>query len=161
MRMEGDYFQRMRWMCVGAWAALTVTLTAVACKHGKCEDGPTSTAQGSSHNSGEDCMRCHLPDGEGEICWKVAGTIFDSGGQHPFVGAQVRLFSKPHGTGEVHLAMESDRSGNIHSSEALAFGQGLFPAVIRGLDTLFMTGAIHDGACNRCHGISTERIRTP
>lgn len=106
-------------------------------------------------------MRCHLPDGEGEVCWKLAGTIYDSGGQHPFAGAQVRLFTKPQGAGEIRLAIQSDGNGNIHTSDDISFGNGLFPAVIHTADTSFMSGSIHDGACNRCHGVSTERIRIP
>ncbi len=106
-------------------------------------------------------MRCHLPVGEGEICWKVAGTIYNSGGQQPFSGAEVRLFSKPLGAGEVRLSIQSDRDGNIHTSEDLSFGYGLFPAVIKGSDTAFMSGSIRDGACNRCHGVSTARVTVP
>lgn len=106
-------------------------------------------------------MRCHLPDGEGEICWKVAGTIYDSGGQQPVSGAEVRLFTGPLETGTVRLSIPSDISGNIHTSEDVVYGNGLFPAVIFGGDTVFMTEAITDGACNRCHGRTTDRIMIP
>jgi len=44
----------------------------------------------------------------------------------------------------------------------VAFGNGLFAVVINANgDTAFMSEAIRDGACNRCHGRSTERIKLP
>jgi hypothetical protein len=106
-------------------------------------------------------MRCHLPDGEGEICWKVAGTIYDTNGQQPVSGVQVDLFTAPLGRGELRQTLQSDVAGNIYASSDVLFGSGLFPAVIRGGDTAFMSTSIRDGACNRCHGSSTERVKVP
>lgn len=146
---------------LGTIALVFGIVAASGCKHGKCGSGPTSTAQGSSHNAGENCMRCHLPDGPGEICWTIAGTIYDSNGQHPMTGANVRFFTGPQGTGELRLSIASDRNGNIHTSDDVTFGNGLFPAIVNGGDTAFMTEPIHDGACNRCHGVSTARVEVP
>ncbi len=106
-------------------------------------------------------MRCHLPDGEGEICWNVAGTIYNTSGQQPVGGVEVLLFTRPLGGGALQQALQSDGSGNIYTSSSVAFGSGLFPAVIHNGDTAFMTESIYDGACNRCHGRSTERVRIP
>lgn len=106
-------------------------------------------------------MRCHLPDGEGEICWNVAGTIYNANGQQPMSGVQVALFTAPLGGGNLRQALQSDGTGNAYTSSSVDFGSGLFPAVIHGGDTAFMTESIRDGACNRCHGRSTERVRIP
>ncbi|HOZ41620.1 MAG: hypothetical protein IPO05_04450 [Flavobacteriales bacterium] len=138
-----------------------ITMLVPACRHGKCESGPLSSIGRSSHNAGANCMQCHLPDGEGEVCWKVAGTIYNSDGTAPATGHQVRLFTGPLGTGDIRLSIQSDASGNIYTSEAIAFGNGLFPALIHNGDTAFMAEAISDGACNRCHGSSTDRIIIP
>lgn len=145
------------------WVAVIafVAIGAQGCKHGKCNSGPTSTAQGRSHNAGQDCMRCHLPDGAGEICWRIAGTIYDQNGQSPMAGASVRFFTGPQGTGNLQYSITSDANGNIHTSDDIAFGNGLFPAIVNGSDTAFMTEPIHDGACNRCHGVSTARVQVP
>jgi len=132
-----------------------------SCKHGKCESGPLSSDNRDSHNAGQNCMRCHLPDGEGEICWNVAGTIYNASGQQPVSGVQVALFTAPLGRGELRQTLQSDGTGNIYTSSSVAFGNGLFPAVIHNGDTTFMAEAIHDGACNRCHGSSTDRVKMP
>lgn len=134
-----------------------------ACKHGKCQGGGYS-AEGDdeSHNAGADCMSCHHPDGEGEGCWTIGGTVYDSAGSEPSAAARFQLFTKPLGQGSMVLQLHSDALGNIYSSDEVLFGNGLFPAVINANgDTAFMTGAIHDGACNRCHGQSTEVIKLP
>ena len=143
-------------LCIGL-----LVMSMDSCKHGKCESGPLSSVSRDSHNAGENCMRCHLPDGEGEICWNVAGTIYNASGQQPVSGVQVALFTAPLGGGELRQTLQSDGTGNIYTSSSVAFGSGLFPAVIHSGDTAFMAEAIHDGACNRCHGSSTDRVKMP
>lgn len=133
-----------------------------ACKHGKCEDGGSSSAGRHSHNAGRDCMGCHLPDGEGEGCWTVAGSLYSPGGQHAPAGTRTLLFTRPLGQGDVAIELGSDQSGTIYTSNSLDFGLGLFPAVIGAAgDTVFMDESIRDGACNRCHGSSTDRVTLP
>lgn len=116
----------------------------------------------SSHNAGENCRSCHHPDGPGEVCWNIGGTIYDQQGTGSVVGAEVRLFGGPEGSGGVKYQLQSDQNGNVYTSANLTFGAGLFPAVINASgDTVFMSGAVSDGACNRCHGQSTDRIELP
>ncbi len=165
MRYHYDGFllleQRMhiRWIIV---IAAMGTLYVAACKHGKCEDGGSSGAGRVSHNAGQNCFSCHHPDGPGEVCWNVSGTIYNSAGTLPVAGAQVRLFTAAHGGGNVALELSSDGSGNVYTSQEVRFGNGLFPAVINSAgDTSFMVEAVHDGACGRCHGSSTEHIKLP
>ncbi|MEO8587865.1 MAG: hypothetical protein ABI432_00710 [Flavobacteriales bacterium] len=151
----------MRVRSVFAVIGLCVML-ATACKHGKCEDGGSSSAGRRSHNAGEDCSSCHHPDGEGEGCWTIDGTIYDHAGNSPTAAAEMRLFSAALGKGQLKLQLQGDGSGNVYTSQSIDFGPGLFPAVIGSNgDTLFMSEAISDGACNRCHGHSTERIKLP
>ena len=136
---------------------------AFGCKHGKCETGPTSSAGTQrSHNVGENCQSCHLPDGEGEVCWSVAGTLYDAGGSHPVTHAHALLFGSPLGQGGLQLKLDNDDLGNIYTSEDVTFGSGLFPAVISAAgDTSFMMEPIRNGACNSCHGQSTAGITVP
>jgi len=142
---------------------LVLLAASPSCKHGKCEGGGSSAeGEDESHNPGADCFSCHHPDGEGEKCWTIGGTVYDSTGTQPSMAAQFRLFTKPLGQGSVVLQLPSDALGNIYTSEEVLFGNGLFPAVINANgDTAFMTGAIRDGACNRCHGQSTAVITLP
>ncbi len=88
--------------------------------------------------------------------------MYNSQGQQPVAGVQVRLFAAAQGAGGVRYQFQTDANGNVYTSENITFGSGLFPAVISASgDTAFMTEAISDGACNRCHGQSTERIKLP
>lgn len=88
--------------------------------------------------------------------------MYNSQGQQPVAGVQVRLFGAAQGAGGVRYQLQTDANGNVYTSENITFGNGLFPAVISASgDTAFMTEAISDGACNRCHGQSTERVKLP
>ncbi len=132
------------------------------CKHGKCQGGGTST-HGSvhSHNEGENCMSCHHPDTEAP-CWEIGGTAFHPGGVTTLPNATLLLFSGPLGQGTLLDSIDFDGLGNVYTSEAVQFGIGIFPAVLTPAgDTAFMNQSIRDGACNRCHGVTTERITAP
>lgn len=152
---------RSRSLTLGSLIFVLMVWMIPSCKHGKCKTGPDSNLAETSHNAGENCMRCHLPDGEGEYCWTVAGTVYDHAAQQPLSGTEVILFTGPLGTGNVQRILTSDATGNIHTSSTVSFGYGLFPAVVHNSDTAFMSMAIQDGACNRCHGSTTDRISIP
>jgi len=148
----------------GTWDMIMIAtmVTTMACKHGKCGDGGSSSLGRTSHNVGQDCRSCHHPDGAGEVCWNIGGTIYASNGSEPTAGAQFRLFTKPLGKGDLKLQLQGDALGNIYTSESITFGSGLFQAIINAAgDTAFMNQAISDGACNRCHGNTTGRITLP
>ena len=132
------------------------------CKHGQCNGGGTS-AHGSmhSHNEGENCMSCHHADTEAP-CWEIAGTVFHPGGATTLPNATLLLFSRPLGQGTLLDSIDFDGLGNVYTSDAVSFGLGIFPAVLTPSgDTAFMNESIRDGACNRCHGVSTARITAP
>jgi hypothetical protein len=139
-----------------------IAVVVPACKHGKCGDGGSSSAGRDSHNAGRNCMDCHHADGEGEVCWNIGGTVYDHAGDQTSAAARFRLFTAPQGNGSLKLQLEGDGTGNIYTSQTVDFGNGLYPAIINASgDTAFMNEAIHDGACNRCHGQNTDRITLP
>ena len=146
-----------------ALLAMVILVFALGCKHGKCEVGPTSAAgTDRSHNEGENCQSCHLPDGNGNGCWTVAGTIYNANGTNTVTQAHVLLFGGPLGQGGQKLKLDNDDLGNVYTSQDVNFGSGLFPAVVSAAgDTAFMLEPIQDGACNRCHGHSTDRLKIP
>lgn len=148
---------------VGFVLATGILLFAWGCKHGRCENGPTSVAGTErSHHVGENCQSCHLPDGDGKGCWTVAGTIYNPNGTQVATHARVLLFGSPLGQGGEQLSLDDDDLGNVYTSQDVNFSSGLYPAVISAAgDTAFMLEAIRDGACNRCHGNTTERITIP
>ncbi|MBK7384534.1 MAG: hypothetical protein IPI81_14570 [Flavobacteriales bacterium] len=149
------------------WKALAMLsllgVMADACKHGKCEGGGTSSHGSTrSHNVGENCMSCHHPDGEGHGCWQIGGTVYYSDHHTTLSNAKLLLFTLPQGQGTFVRSIDVDGLGNVYTSDKIPFDQTIFPAIlIPSGDTAFMTEPIHDGACNRCHGVSTERITGP
>ena len=42
------------------------------------EDNISIAGDDESHNAGQNCMQCHYDGGEGEGCFVVAGTVYDS-----------------------------------------------------------------------------------
>ncbi|MFZ1686340.1 MAG: hypothetical protein WAU70_02895 [Flavobacteriales bacterium] len=115
-----------------------------------------------SHNQGENCMNCHMPDGEGETCWQVAGTVFNSNGGGVLPNATLLLFTDTNGQGSLVRSLDFDGLGNVYTSEQIDFSHVVYPAVRTPAgDTVFMDVPIRDGACNRCHGVSTARITAP
>lgn len=131
------------------------------CKHGKCETGPDSRYGGTeSHNMGRNCQSCHLPDGPGEKCWAVAGTAYDSLSGATATQVTVRLYTQRNDSGELRLTLEGDALGNFYTSNDPGTGAGLYPSVTSASGhTSHMQGRISTGACNSCHGVSTDRIR--
>lgn len=88
--------------------------------------------------------------------------MYDHNGSQPVSGVQFRLFTLPRGQGDLKLALQGDRTGNVYTSQDVIFGHGLFPAIINSAgDTAFMDEPIQDGACNRCHGVSEARVELP
>ncbi|MEO8068919.1 MAG: hypothetical protein ABI599_14575 [Flavobacteriales bacterium] len=107
-------------------------------------------------------MSCHHPDGEGEVCWQVGGTVYGPGQAAVLPNATLLLFTGELGQGSLVRSLEYDALGNVYTSDAIDFSRKVFPAVVTpGGDTVFMGQPISDGACNRCHGVSTERITAP
>ncbi|MDX1618980.1 MAG: hypothetical protein R3224_09350 [Balneolaceae bacterium] len=113
-----------------------------------------------SHNMGENCMDCHVIGGSGKGWFSVAGTVYDSTKTTPLPNTVVRLYTGPAGTGTIVSSVEVDALGNFFTTDSVDFGEGLFTGVIGSTTTQFMDSTISDGSCNRCHGISTDRIWT-
>jgi hypothetical protein len=53
-----------------------ITLFILCEKEGACDEFKVSLAnENKSHNFGNNCMQCHHPDGGGEGCFAVAGSV--------------------------------------------------------------------------------------
>jgi hypothetical protein len=134
-----------------------------ACKHG-VEPGCytkniSNVGDDRSHNMGRNCMDCHNKNGEGEGCFVVAGTLFNSSLAAPLPEGQVKLFSGPGGTGSLVAVLDVDRKGNFFTTNRIPFRYGLYPAVTsKAGSTLFMSTPIFKGDCNSCHGVSNDPI---
>jgi hypothetical protein len=137
------------------WRAAALALAAVtAACGGSSTSAPTGPAAGgsrSSHNAGQDCLRCHRDFG-------VAGTVYRADGS-AYSGATVRLTTGAGGGGSVVLTLTSDASGNFYTSQSVGFGSGLYSdAAGTGGARRSMAAAVTSGACNSCHDAS-NRIR--
>lgn len=119
--------------------------------------GYESTA---SHNMGQNCLNCHKSGGSGEGWFSLAGTVYDSLKTATLPNSTVKLYSGPNGTGSLIGIIEVDGLGNFYTTNSIDFGNGIYPSVEGDADTKYMFSSIVSGACNSCHGVSTDRIWT-
>ncbi len=133
-----------------------------SCEKDESGEDRTMTSQHNddeSHKNGQDCMRCHKSGGDGEGWFVAAGSVYNSTKQTPYPNATVKLYTEANGTGTLVGSIEVDGKGNFYTTENIDFGNGLFVAVI-GTDgkSKTMNTQITTGACNSCHGNSTDNI---
>lgn len=156
----------------GKFAILTLLLTAGAaiffhsCKHvnGDCKsmEGDSSGDGEESHNMGKNCLQCHRSGGEGEGCFTLGGTVYDSLQNNVKTGGTMKLYTGPNGTGNMVLSLPVDDMGNFYTGKSINFIGGLYPAVTnKNGVTKYMSSSIPVGSCNNCHGVSTAKIWTP
>ncbi|MES2725780.1 MAG: hypothetical protein V4643_01670 [Bacteroidota bacterium] len=137
-------------------------LLFIACSHYDSlqKNGVESSANKSSHNSGQDCMRCHNDDKHEAsfyAWWNVAGTIFKGSGALN-TEARIELWSEPNGKGFRILSLATDKDANFYSEKIIKFNGGCYPIAISGVDTVAMSQSFNGGGCNSCHGVSTNKI---
>lgn len=111
-----------------------------------------------SHNMGQNCMECHKSGGEGEGWFNAAGTVYDSTLISTLKNVTVHLYTGENGTGELKYTIEGDAKGNFYSTKDFDFGDGLFPSVQGPTGTKYMSTAVKTGACNSCHGATTDKL---
>lgn len=133
-----------------------------SCEKEESGEGRTMISQHNddeSHKNGQDCMRCHKSGGDGEGWFVTAGSVYNSNKQTPYPNATVKLYTDAVGTGTLIGSIEVDGKGNFYSTENIDFGNGLYTTVT-GSDgkVKTMNGTISNGACNSCHGNSTDNI---
>lgn len=136
-------------------------LTVTACSHYDdiMANGKESSYGGESHNSGQNCMRCHNESEYSEAVleggwWHVAGTVY--GGK----AKDVELWTGPNRTGEKVYSLQVDPIGNFFTAKIVNFKGGVYPVVVKKDGSVkAMSTAINTGACNSCHGVTTESIR--
>ncbi len=129
-------------------------------KDGACaEDNISEHNSDKSHNMGQNCMSCHTIGGEGEGCFKAAGTAYNESQNSTVANVTVRLYKGENGSGEIVATLFGDDLGNFYTTEDIDYSAGLFPGISRnGSDFEYMESKIYQGACNSCHGISQDVI---
>jgi cytochrome c553 len=129
-----------------------------------CEKGNNATRisqnGGHSHNAGRNCMGCHYSGGEGSGWFNVAGTVYDNTKTTSYPNTTVYLSTLPNGRGTIVDTLYGDGSGNFYTTASINFGTGLYPSVAgtNGGGVSHMSTSITTGACNSCHGVSTDKL---
>lgn len=112
-----------------------------------------------SHKTGKDCMNCHFQEGNGEGSFNTAGSVYDISKSNPYPNATVRLYANPDGEGNPVASIQVDKKGNFYTTESIDYSGVLYTIVTgSGGKTKIMNSGITSGACNSCHGVSTDRI---
>ena len=113
-----------------------------------------------SHQQGNNCQSCHQKEGSGKGWFNISGSVYDSTLMQVFPNATVRLFDGINGTGNIIYTLEVDSLGNFYTTDSIDFGTGLYVKVEGVQANVQMGSAITSGACNKCHGVTTNRIWT-
>jgi len=113
---------------------------------------------GANHNVGNNCLVCHQPGGGGEGTFYAGGTVFKAGTTTGATGATISLYSNPEFSGTPVVTMTSQVGGNFYTKSSINFGTGLYVKITSTTGSNSMSIPITSGACNSCHGVSTEKI---
>jgi hypothetical protein len=137
-----------------AMLVLGMAIVFFACEEEDDDDlDGQSSAMGTSHNTGKDCMACHK--------LTAAGSVYNKTLTSAFPGAIVKLTSQPNGAGTVLGTFTANKSGSFYTSSSINYGSGIYVNVTGSSGTVkYMATAITSGACNSCHGSSTPKIWT-
>jgi cytochrome c553 len=112
-----------------------------------------------SHNMSQNCMNCHKSGGQGEGWFNAAGTVYNAAFTNVQPNGTVKLYTGPDGTGTLKYTIEVDAKGNFYTTEDINFGSGLYPSITgTSGDVQYMSTTTTIGACNSCHGVSTNKI---
>ena len=122
------------------------------------EDNISAAGSNKSHNKGQNCMVCHQAKGEGEGCFIAAGTVYDMNMTNTVSSGKVDFYTGPNETGTLKQTVLIDGKGNFYTTAKFS-PEGLYPVVTGPTGNNKMMGsALSTGACNSCHGSSTDKL---
>lgn len=122
------------------------------------EDNISAAGSDKSHNKGQDCMQCHRSKGEGEGCFIAAGTVYDMSMMNTVSSGKVDFYTGPNETGTLMQTILIDGKGNFYST-AKFNPEGLYPVITGPTgNKKYMGSSLSTGACNSCHGSSTDAL---
>jgi hypothetical protein len=93
------------------------------------EDNISIAGDDESHNAGQNCMQCHYDGGEGEGCFVVAGTLYDSLQQNTKMSGSIEFYTEPNGQGQLIKTVAIDTKGNFFTTDLFNL-QGLYPVAV-------------------------------
>lgn len=122
------------------------------------EDNISAAGSKKSHNKGQNCMVCHRSSGEGEGCFVAAGTVYDVSMMNTVSSGKVDFYTGPNETGTLKQTVLIDGKGNFYTTAKFS-PEGLYPVVTGPTGNKKMMGSsLTTGACNSCHGVSTDQL---
>jgi len=143
------------------FVALFIALVFPSCElESENETMISSFNEDESHAKGLNCMDCHYSGGDGEGWFNLAGTVFKENLTETYPNTNIYLYTEANGAGTQVYALEVDALGNFYTTETIDYGSGLYVGVQGNLDTKFMFSPVFNGACNSCHGTTTDKIWT-
>lgn len=145
-------------LLICATGVLAFAMPSCKKNYGKHDKKISQYNQTESHHAGENCMSCHSQGGGGEGWFEIAGTVYDTSYSSIIENATIRLYTGINGTGDLKYTIEGDKKGNFFTTKSVDFGNGLYPVVSGPTISNHMSTPITTGACNSCHGVSTDRI---
>ena len=141
---------------------VSFSLLLYACRKDGQDVSMVSTISGTaSHNNGANCMTCHRSSGKaaGAGWFVAAGSCFMPDKQSINPNAIIYLYTGQNATGDLKAKINVDALGNFYTTEPIDFGNGLYPAIQSASGNVqYMTQVTRTGACNGCHGASTDRL---
>jgi len=141
-------------------AAILLITAIQSCKHSK--DGPVENisahGKNQSHNMGQNCMNCHEPGGSGSGWFSIAGTAYNNNQSQTQPDITVKLYTGVNRTGSLEYTIEGDSRGNFYTTKYINFNQALYPVIEKDSSVRFMSTSLTTGACNSCHGVSTNKL---
>ncbi|HEY4798574.1 MAG TPA: hypothetical protein VII99_05795 [Bacteroidia bacterium] len=144
------------------WLSILGIVAVQSCKKKKDDKDQvkiSSAGSAQSHNTGQNCMNCHKSGEDDTGTFTVAGSVYDSSNTAVYSNAIIKLFTQPHGAGQLRATINGDVIGNFYTTSSIDFSGGVYPAVTGSSGiTKYMSASITSGACNGCHGSSTSKI---
>ena len=138
----------------------SILFILISCEkeEGENEYSVSENFSDDSHKTGQNCMECHFAGGNGEGWFTVAGSVYDKQDK-PQGNGVVELTTEPESNGSLVATIEIDSKGNFYTTESIAFGNGLYATVeTQQGNKKYMLTKVTSGACNSCHGSSTDKI---
>lgn len=104
----------------------------------------------SDERRGTDCAQCHEE-------YAVAGTVYDYNLQNFYANGKIQFYTQAVGQGDLIYTLEIDANGNFYTTDAVDFSTPLYPVLenAAGDHWDYMPSSITQGACSRCHSVST------
>lgn len=138
----------------------TVALSLNSCNgtYACHEDNISAAGADDSHNKGQNCMVCHQAKGEGNGCFIAAGTVYDQNLLNTVSSGKVDFYTGPNETGTLKQTILIDSKGNFYTTADFS-PVGLYPVITGPTgNKKEMGSALTSGACNSCHGSSTDNL---